>query len=296
MPTSTTVWIQAIRPKTLIASMAPVLIGTAYSWKLGVVVWWCVPFTVVCAVLIQIASNFINELEDFNRGADVNRIGPSRAVTAGLISPTSMKRASWLVVLVAFGLGIPLIVQAGPAVLVIGVSCLLMSWLYTGGPFPLAYHGLGELAAFVFFGLVAVGGTVYVHHPYPSMDWLYLSLPSGLMAANILAVNNIRDVYSDAATNKRTLAVRIGPHSAKYVYAVCMIAAVFACPLLLSPTYSAWMYLPLIAMPQAVQQIIAAFKSNGKELNRVLENTAAVYVELSLLITLAFVLARFSGV
>ncbi|NQW30459.1 MAG: 1,4-dihydroxy-2-naphthoate polyprenyltransferase [Ignavibacteria bacterium] len=289
------IWIQAVRPKTLVASIAPVLVGTAYVWNRGTIDWFYVPFTVVCAVLIQVASNFINELEDFNRGADKLRVGPQRAVSAGLIKPLSMKRASWGVILVAFVLGMPLVLKAGVVVLAIGVGCLLMSWLYTGGPYPLAYHGLGEVAAFVFFGVVAVGGTVYVHEQTIAWEQFYLAIPSGLMAANILAVNNIRDVYTDAASNKHTIAVRLGPHNAKFGYAISMIGAVFACPLLFSAGYGAWMYLPLIALPLAVMQVVLIFKRNGKELNAVLASTAAVYVELSFLIVLAFVAAGVSG-
>jgi 1,4-dihydroxy-2-naphthoate polyprenyltransferase len=283
------VWIEASRPKTLIASVAPVVIGTAYAWNVGAVVWWCVPLTLVCAVLIQVSSNFINELEDYNRGVDAERIGPRRAVSAGLITPKQMKRASWLVVVVAFLIGLPLILYAGWVVLVIGLLCLLTSWLYTGGPYPLAYYGLGEVAAFVFFGLVAVCGTIYIHHPYPNIEWLFISAPSGLMAANILAVNNIRDVYSDAAHNKRTLAVRVGPYYTKYVYSVSMVAAVFACPLLLSSSHGTWMFLPLVALPQTIQLIMDMFTRDGKELNKVLERTALQYVQLSVLVAAALV-------
>lgn len=286
------VWLSAIRPKTLVAGAAPVILASALAWHDGVMHWPSAILATICAVLIQIASNFINELEDFKRGADDHRVGPLRAVTAGLITPRSMRRASWLVVVVAFIIGQPLVFRAGWPILVIGVLCLTAAWLYTGGPFPLAYKGLGDLFAFVFFGVVAVVGAYYVHAGVWSTDAFVLSLAPGLLAANILGVNNLRDIPTDAAVGKRTVAVRIGATGARVMYTIFTLAAILAPSLLLRDGKGAWMMLPMAALPAGLLLIALVWKRSGAALNPVLGGTAAMYMLYTVLAAIGLVMGR----
>ncbi len=287
-----TIWFHAIRPKTLVAGAAPVLVGSALAWADGRFVDWVGALALVCAVLIQIASNFINELEDFKRGADARRVGPIRAVSAGLITPASMRRASWGVVLTAFVLGLPIVWHAGPIVLGIGVVCLVMAWMYTGGPFPLAYHGLGEVFAFLFFGVVAVAGTYYAHAGRWSADAFVASVGPGLLAANILAVNNLRDMYTDAIANKRTLAVRFGAMFARVAYAVCTAVAIAVPSIVLSTHRGPWVLLPLITMPLGIMFMVLVHRRSGAELNPLLGGTALLYVMYTVCAVMGIALSR----
>jgi 1,4-dihydroxy-2-naphthoate octaprenyltransferase len=286
-------WFHAIRPKTLVAGAAPVCIGSALAWVDGGFVAWVAGLALVCAVLIQIASNFINELEDFKRGADARRVGPLRAVSAGLITPASMRRASWLVVATAFILGLPIVWHAGPWILAIGVACLAMAWMYTGGPFPLAYHGLGEVFALLFFGVVAVVGTYYAHTGTWSMDALIASIGPGLLAANILAVNNLRDIYSDAIANKRTLAVRYGALFARASYATCTIVAIAAPAVFLQGHRGPFLLLPLVTLPLGLLFIALVNRRSGAELNPVLGGTAFLYLMYTLCAVVGIALSRY---
>ncbi|MBU3742297.1 MAG: 1,4-dihydroxy-2-naphthoate polyprenyltransferase [Candidatus Kapabacteria bacterium] len=286
------VWLAAIRPKTLVAGAAPVVLGSALAFHHHELHLPSALIALACAVLIQIASNFINELEDFKRGADEHRVGPLRAVTAGLITPASMKRASWMVVGAAFLLGQPLVFRAGWPVLVIGVACLVAAWLYTGGPFPLAYKGLGDVFAFVFFGVIAVVGTYYVHTGTWSADAFVVSIAPGCLAANILGVNNLRDIPTDARVGKRTIAVRIGATGARLLYTVLTAVAILAPSLILGSVMGAWMYLPLAAMPVGIIMTVLVWRRSGAELNTVLGGTAALYVLYTLLASMALVMSR----
>lgn len=287
-----TIWFHAIRPKTLVAGAAPVVVGSALAWADGAFVAWVGGLALVCAVLIQIASNFINEIEDFKRGADARRVGPLRAVSAGLITPQSMQRAAWLVAGTAFVLGLPIVWHAGPVIMVIGVLCLVMAWMYTGGPFPLAYHGLGEVFAFVFFGVIAVSGTYYAHAGRWSADALIGSIGPGLLAANILAVNNLRDIYTDAIANKRTLAVRFGAMFARIAYAVCTLVAIVVPSIVLSTHRGPWVLLPLITMPLGIMFIVLVHRRSGAELNPLLGGTALLYVMYTVCFGLGVVLSQ----
>lgn len=288
-------WLAAIRPKTLIAGAAPVILGSALAFHHHVLHMPSAIIAVACAVLIQIASNFINEVEDAKRGADEHRVGPIRAVSAGLITPRSMQRASWLVVASAFLLGQPLVFRAGWPILAIGVLCLLAAWLYTGGPFPLAYKGLGDLFAFVFFGVIAVVGTYYVHSGLWSADAFIVSVAPGCLAANILGVNNLRDIPTDARVGKRTLAVRIGATGARILYTVLTMVAILAPSLLLGQAMGAWMYLPVAALPVGVIMTVLVWKRSGANLNPVLGGTAALYVLYTLLASVGLVMSRVYG-
>lgn len=283
------VWLNAIRPKTLVAGAAPVILASALAVADHVFVWWVGLLALTCAVLIQIASNFINELEDFNRGADTERVGPLRAVSAGLITPAAMKRASWIVVAAAFVLGQPLVWYAGWPVLAIGVVCLVMSWAYTGGPFPLAYKGLGDLFAFTFFGVVAVVGAFFVYSRTWSPDALILSLGPGCLAANILGVNNLRDIPTDKRAGKITLAVRIGAPAARVLYVVLNVVGIVIPALLLREARGPWMMLSLASLPYAIVLCVLIHRRTGAALNPVLGGTALLYLQYTVFTTLGLI-------
>lgn len=244
------IWIGAARPRTLSAAFAPVFVGSALAWHDGgfnaAAAMLCLGF----ALLVQIGTNFANDYYDFVRGADTAaRVGPRRAVAAGLIAPATMKHAMIVVFVGAFAIGLGLVAWGGPWLIAIGVASILCGIAYTGGPWPLAYHGFGDVFVFVFFGLVAVGGTYFVQAGRLTTDALLAGVPIGLLAANILVVNNYRDVETDAAANKRTLVVRFGRGAARAQFALSLAVA-FAMPFVfLAREYHAGCLLPLALAP-----------------------------------------------
>lgn len=284
-------WILAVRPKLYVASIAPVILGTALAVSDGLVHWLSFPLLVICSALIQTTSNLINDLEDARRGADVDRIGPMRLVSSGLISATEMRNVSILVATAAFIIGLPLVYRAGWEVLAIGVICLIMAWAYTGGPFPLAYHGLGDVAAFMFFGLFALTGTYFVHACTWSSDAFVLAIGPGLLVTNILGVNNIRDIPTDTLAGKRTLAVRIGSMPARIMYVLFTLASLVIPSLVLGMHRGAWLWLPMLVLPYGIVLSVMVIRRNGTELNAVLMGTALFYVVYSLLMSAGLVLA-----
>ena len=251
-PSRASIWIAAARPRTLPAAVAPVLVGSALAAHGG---RFSPPAAVLClffALLVQIGTNFANDYYDFVRGADTGaRIGPRRAVAAGLVSPGAMRRAMAAAFVAAFGVGLGLLAWGGPWLLAIGLASIVSGYAYTGGPFPLGYHGLGDLFVFFFFGLVAVGATYFVQAGRLTADAVLAGIPIGLLAANILLVNNYRDADTDAAAGKRTLVVRLGRGCARAQFGFALIAA-FAIPVLFwRRGYGPWCLLPLALAPLA---------------------------------------------
>ena len=205
-------WLLAIRPKTLFASLAPVVLGTSVAYFYQQFISWTLfALTLICALLLQIASNLANDYLDYSKGIDTeNRLGPVRVTSAGLISADSMRRALWLCLTLAFLTGLFLMWTGGPVIMVMGLLSLYFAYGYTGGPLPLTYLGLGEVAAFLFFGIIAVTGTIYLQMKSFNSLGLLLAMGPGFISACILAINNLRDIRSDEETKKRTLAVRMG--------------------------------------------------------------------------------------
>jgi 1,4-dihydroxy-2-naphthoate octaprenyltransferase len=205
-------WILAIRPKTLFASVAPVILGLSISYiQQSTINILIAILTLICALLMQIASNIANDYLDSLRGIDTDkRLGPTRVTQAGLISATSMKHALIFVMSLAFLLGLYLMWVGGPVIMIIGLLALYFAYGYTGGPFPLSHNGLGEVAAFLFFGVVAVSGTTYLQTHEISKLALLMGMGPGFISATILAINNLRDIESDTETHKKTIAVRFG--------------------------------------------------------------------------------------
>jgi 1,4-dihydroxy-2-naphthoate octaprenyltransferase len=257
--------------------VAPVIVGSGLAWRDGALDFAAAALCLGFALLVQIGTNFANDYYDFVRGADTAaRIGPRRAVAAGLVSPATMKRATAFAFALAFLVGLGLVAWGGPWLLVIGVTSILCGIAYTGGPWPLAYIGLGDAFVFLFFGLVAVGGTYFEHAGRLTRDALLAGIAIGALAANILVVNNYRDVETDAAANKRTLVVRWGRRAARIQFAVSLLVAGAipivlvalsfrpACllPLVLAPV--AWRHARRLAESRTPSELIALLGATGK--------------------------------
>jgi 1,4-dihydroxy-2-naphthoate octaprenyltransferase len=274
---SPSVWWLAIRPRTLTAAVAPVIAGTAVAARLGAARPVAALLALFTSVFIQIGTNLANDYSDFKRGADAERVGPVRVTQSGLIAPAAVKRAAWLAFGVAAAAGVSLIFLAGWPVAVIGVLSIASGWLYTGGPWPLGYHGLGDVFVFVFFGLVATCGTVYVQAlRVPEAAWLS-GAAVGALATAILVVNNLRDRETDARVGKRTLAVKIGPTLTRFEYVLLVAFAFALAPFLGRP----W---PLFALPLAVMPLRRVLRSQGAALNSALGETARLQLAYALLL------------
>lgn len=227
------IWFEATRPRTLPAAVAPVLVGTALAWRADSFVW---PAALAClgfALLIQIATNFANDYYDFVKGADTaERVGPRRAVASGLVKPGTMKLVTAATFAAAFLVGLCLLPYGGWPLLVIGIASVVCGYAYTGGPYPLGYNGLGDIFVFIFFGLIAVGATAFVQTGAVTADLWIAGAGVGGLAANILVVNNYRDVETDQKAGKRTLVVRFGRPAARLQFVAAHALAALT-PLLL---------------------------------------------------------------
>lgn len=275
-PSSLQAWWIACRPKTLSAAAVPVVVGSAVAHKLGQFAWAPALAALVGALLLQIGSNFANDVFDYEKGADTHaRLGPLRAVQAGLLSPAQVRRGLLLVFGLALLVGVYLTSVAGWPIVVIGVASIASAVLYTAGPYPLGYHGLGDLFVLIFFGFVAVSGTVYVQARYVPALALWASVPVGSLATAILVVNNVRDRETDVLANKRTLAVRFGRRAGQLEYLVLMFAA-YLVPvwLFVSGVLGALAWLPWLTLPLAAMLTLRVFSDHGAALNRTLVGTA----------------------
>ena len=274
-------WIVAARPPTLWAAVAPVLVGSSLAEHDGVFSWSAFVAIMAAALLIQIGVNFANDYSDGVRGADTpDRIGPTRAVASGLISPQRMRRG----VAVAFGaatlIGIYLTVLAGPVILGVGVISIVAALGYTGGPVPYGYRGLGELFVFVFFGLVATVGTRFVYDQTAPLDAWLGGVVMGCLASAILVANNIRDIETDAAVGKRTLAVMLGRTRTRAAYAGLLVSAFVVTALgAVTATAPPWTALALLAAPLVVPLVrIVGSVEEGPALIAALKGTARLQV------------------
>lgn len=285
-----TAWLEAVRPRTLPAGAAPVLLGTALAFRDGQGDLFPAGIALFCALLIQVATNFINEIYDNRRGADTaDRLGPLRSVAAGLISERAMVRAALAVLALCFAAGMVLVYHAGWPIFAIGTVSLLMAWMYTGGPFPLAYKGLGDVFVFIFFGLVATVGTYYAQALHLTLDGFLVACLPGAFSALILQVNNIRDRSTDVLAGKKTLAVRLGRTKALALFDAVMLLG-FAAPMLLiatSGTYS--VALCLLSLPMALRIRRDMRTLDGKDLNPVLGSTGKLLVAASALLAAGLV-------
>ena len=285
------VWLLAIRPKTLGAAVAPILIGTTMAFVEGKGHTLAAMAALLCALLIQIGTNFSNDYFDFIKGADTEeRLGPVRATQAGLVTPKTMLRNFVVIFGLTIFVGIYLVLRGGWPIVIIGVLSIASGILYTGGPSPLGYLGLGDIFVLIFFGPVAVGGTYYVQALEVSEEVIFAGLGPGLLATALLAVNNLRDEPTDKKVGKLTLAVRFGPAFVRAEYLLAFAFAVLL-PIILAFWTDAHWYAcisALIIIPgySTIYQIISKVK--GQELNDTLTTTGKLIIIYSILFSLGW--------
>jgi 1,4-dihydroxy-2-naphthoate octaprenyltransferase len=280
------IWVMAARVRTLPAAIAPVLVGTSLALGDG----HFDPFAFVAALLgaifIQVGTNLSNDYSDARRGADTeDRLGPVRVTAGGLVPPSQVLLATYVTFGLAVLCGIYLVAVAGWGLIAVGAASILAGVLYTGGPRPYGYEGLGELFVFLFFGIVAVAGSYYVQVQHLPWQAFACAVPVGLLASAILVVNNVRDIDTDRRAGKRTLAVRLGRARTRLLY-TAMLAVAFACaplPWVLG-SMSAWLLLPWLAIPLALSLVrVVRTRVDGPSLNGALARTGLLQLAFCLL-------------
>lgn len=285
-------WILASRPKTLPAATAPVIVGGAVAAVQGGFRFLPWLAALLGALLLQIGANLANDVFDFKKGADTtDRLGPTRVTQTGLLTPEQVTTGMWVVFGLAALCGLYLIAVAGWPILAIGITAILSAIAYTGGPYPLGYHGLGDLFVFIFFGLAAVCGTVYVQiGQVPLLAWL-AALPMGFIATAILVVNNLRDIEIDRRAGKHTLAVLLGASGAKAEYALLLVGS-YLVPfvLLIAGLSSPWVLLALLSLPKAWALWKVVSTQTGRVLNQALAGTGQLVLVYALLFSFGLLL------
>lgn len=286
------IWWLAARPKTLPAAAAPVIVGTSAAIADGKFQALPALAALLGAILLQIGANFANDVGDFQKGADTHeRQGPLRVTQSGLLKPHQVEAGMWATFGLAALVGIYLTSVAGWPVILIGLFSILAALAYTGGPFPLGYYGLGELFVFLFFGLAAVAGTYFVQAGTVTALALWVSVPMGLLAVDILVVNNLRDIETDQAAGKKTLAVRLGAAGARIEYLLCMaVAYVIPIVIWLSGLASHWVLLAWLSLPLALPLVRMIYHEKGRVLNQALAGTGRLELVFALLFSLGLIL------
>lgn len=281
-PAGARLWVLGARPRTLPAAIVPVTVGTAAARAAGQVVWWRAIAALVVGLAIQIGTNYANDYSDGVRGTDDRRVGPVRLTASGLAPPAAVRAAAFMSFAVAALAGLALAIAVSPWLLGVGAACFAAGWLYTGGPRPYGYAGLGEVFVFVFFGVVAVVGSTYVHvHRVTGLS-LLVSIPVGLLSTALLVVNNLRDIPTDTAAGKRTLAVRAGDPATRALYVGCVCAPF----LLLIPIalVRPWSLVAVLALPLLVPVINGVRTGRGPQLIPVLQGTARLQLVFGILL------------
>jgi 1,4-dihydroxy-2-naphthoate polyprenyltransferase len=287
-------WLVAARPRTLPAAVAPVVVGTALAASEGVFRPLVLVAALVGSVFIQVGTNLSNDYSDARRGADTeDRLGPVRVTSGGLLPPRRVLVGTYVAFGIAAAAGAYLVAVAGWELLLVGAVSILAGVLYTGGPRPYGYEGLGELFVFLFFGVVAVVGSYFAQTERLAWEAFVLSVPVGLLAAGILIVNNVRDVETDRRAGKRTLAVKLGRGRAARLYAAALaIAFLVPVALWLVGAFSSWILLPLAVAPLAfpVARVVLT-RTDGPSLNAALGRTGALLALVSLLLAAGVLLS-----
>ncbi len=287
----------AARPKTLPAAAAPVLVGTAYAATLGTFHPLTFIATLLGALLIQVGTNLSNDYSDARRGADTeDRLGPVRVTAGGLVPPKQVLIATYIAFGLAVLVGVYLVVVAGWQILLIGLLSILAGVLYTGGPRPYGYEGLGEVFVFLFFGIVAVTGTFFAQTQELRWEAFVLAVPVGLLATAILMVNNTRDLETDRRAGKRTLAVRLGRDRARIAYALIVYLAFATAPLawvLGGEHLTPWLLLPWLSLPIAAP-IVRTVRNrvDGPSLNGALARTGMLQLAFCVLLSAGLLLSK----
>jgi 1,4-dihydroxy-2-naphthoate octaprenyltransferase len=284
-------WVLASRLKTLTAAISPVLVGVSLAIHDGKFQPFIAFMTLLAAVLIQIGANFANDVYDFLNGSDrEDRLGPTRATQSGLIPPEDMKKGMWLVFASAICVGFYLASIGGWPIVWIGLASIGSAIAYTGGPYPLGYHGWGDVFVFVFFGIIAVPCTYYLQSGFVSYDSILFGIPLGALSTAILIVNNLRDADTDVKSGKRTLAVRFGKSFVKIEYIVMMIIT-FTIPIYILQFWDELsLYIILFLLPISVRLIQSLYNETGISLNPVLVNTAQFLFHFSILLSIGLIL------
>lgn len=292
-PTKLQAWTLAARPKTLPAAVAPVILGWAIAWITGKFHWGAALAALFTAVMIQIATNMVNDVVDFSKGADTEeRTGPLRVTQTGLLTP----REVWMGVTFVFSLaglaGLYLFWLAGWPVLVIGAAAIISGIAYTAGPYPLAYNGLGDIFVLLFFGYAAVGGTVFVTAgELPTLTW-YGATAAGLLTVNILVVNNIRDIESDRKAGRTNLPVLLGRRAAVWQYTLQLIVSYLMPILMLAQGLaSPWVLLSFLSVPLAAKLVnVLRSETAGKALNHTLAQTGQMLLLFCILLSVGLLI------
>jgi 1,4-dihydroxy-2-naphthoate octaprenyltransferase len=282
------IWLMAARVRTLPAAVAPVLVGTSLAVQQGVFRPGAFVAALLGALFIQVGTNLANDYSDARRGADTeDRVGPVRVTAGGLVPPRQVLVATYVTFGLAVVCGLYLVAVAGVELLVVGIASIAAGVLYTGGPKPYGYEGLGELFVFVFFGIVAVTGSAFAQLQAWPWEAFVLGVPVGLLASAILVVNNIRDIDSDRRAGKRTLAVRLGRDRARTIYALMVYGAYVVAPLpwplgSLGP----WLLLPWLTLPPAVMLVRNVRRhADGPTLNDALAQTGMLQLAFGVLLS-----------
>ncbi len=289
------IWLMAARPRTLPAAVAPVLVGTALAGFAHVFHPLRFLAALISALFIQVGTNLSNDYSDARRGADTeDRLGPVRVTAGGLVPPKQVLIATY----VSFGLavlfGIYLIVVAGWQLLLVGAASILAGVLYTGGPRPYGYEGLGEVFVFTFFGIVAVAGSFFVQTEHLHWEAFALAVPVGLLASAILVVNNFRDMDTDRRAGKRTLAVRLGRERTRTLLVVMVYGAYVLAPVtwLFGPT-SAWLLITWLTLPIAAPVVrLVRNHTDGPSLNEALARTGMLQLAFCVMLGAGLLLSR----
>jgi 1,4-dihydroxy-2-naphthoate polyprenyltransferase len=294
-PSGVRIWLMAARIRTLPAAIAPVLVGTALAGWQHVFHPLRFVAALIGAIFIQVGTNLSNDYSDARRGADAeDRLGPVRVTAGGLVPPSQVLVATYVSFGVAVLAGVYLVVVAGWQLLIVGAASILAGVLYTGGPKPYGYEGLGELFVFLFFGIVAVAGSYFVQVKH--LDWkaFALAVPVGLLASGILVVNNFRDIDSDRRAGKRTLAVRLGRAKTRTMFAVIVYLAFVLAPVtwVFGPM-KPWVLLPWLTLPLAAQIVREVRnRTDGPSLNQALAHTGMLQLAFCTLLSAGLLLSR----
>ncbi len=294
-PSGVRIWLMAARIRTLPAAIAPVIVGTSLAGYQGAFHILRLIAALVGAIFIQVGTNLSNDYSDARRGADTeDRLGPVRVTAGGLVPPRAVLVATYVSFGVAVLAGIYLIAVAGWQLLLIGIASILAGVLYTGGPRPYGYEGLGELFVFLFFGIVAVAGSYFAQTKHFVWEAFALAVPVGLLAAAILVVNNVRDIDTDRRAGKKTLAVRLGRANTRVLYATMLYGAYVLTPItwLFGPL-DVWVVLPLLSLPIALPLIrLVRTHPDGPTLNVALAQTGVLQLSFCMLLAAGVLLSR----
>ena len=284
-------WIIASRPKTLTAAISPVLLGTALAYSEGSFNIIIFIFIITSACLIQIGTNLSNDLFDYLKGTDnSSRLGPDRAMQAGIISKQEIIKAIFIVFSISICFGFYLALLGGWIIVLIGLLSIFCGIIYTGGPFPLAYNGLGDIFVFIFFGLVAVSGTYYLYTDNFSVNSLILGSACGCLSTGVLVVNNLRDIDNDSKCGKNTLAVFLGVKFTQMEYLLLMLIS-YIIPIYIAFSFGNKMsiYIVYFTLPIAIRLIIDIFHNKKSLLNDTLEGNAKLLFLYSLLFSFGII-------